>query len=90
MAAMQTNDSPLSPSEIYLNILRKHSDIRMACHTTTVANLAHLVSERKVDRGARTTLLAQCQRIKVLARNRCNDFVGMIDEIEQKSFGSVK
>jgi len=56
------------PPELYQR--RKHPDVRMARRASTVANLARVISERKVSRGLRRTLLTQAQRLELLARQR--------------------
>ena len=49
---------------------RKHPDIRLARRARTIANLARIISERKVTPGIRRTLWAQAQRLESLARKR--------------------
>ncbi len=53
---------------------RKHPDIRIARRASTIANLARVISERKVSRGLRKTLLTQAQRLERLAAERLKDF----------------
>ena len=50
--------------------LRDHPDLRIARRAATLARLAQVVSERKVQRGLRRTLLAQAQRLASLAGKR--------------------
>lgn len=49
---------------------RQHPDIRLARRAQTIASLARLISERKVDEPIRKTLLVQAQRLEYLARQR--------------------
>ena len=49
---------------------REHPDIRLARRARTIANLARVISERKVNIGIRRTLWAQAQRLEKLARVR--------------------
>lgn len=66
------------PDEIYP--LRKHPDIRIARRANTIASLARVISERKVSRGLRKTLLTQARRLEKLAAERLSDFKGKIDD----------
>lgn len=50
--------------------LRDHPDLRIARRAMTLAKLAQVVSERKVQRGLRRTLLAQAKRLQALAQRR--------------------
>ena len=50
--------------------LRGHPDLRIARRAATLAKLAQVVSERKVQRGLRRTLLAQAKRLQALAQRR--------------------
>jgi hypothetical protein len=56
------------PDDIYQ--LRKHPDIRIARRTSTIANLARVISERKVSSGLRRTLLSQARRLQHLVAQR--------------------
>ena len=49
---------------------REHPDIRLARRARTIANLARVISERRVNIGIRQTLWAQAQRLERLARKR--------------------
>lgn len=49
---------------------REHPDIRLARRARTIANLARVISERKVKIGIRRTLWAQAQRLEGLAKAR--------------------
>jgi len=60
------------PSEIYPH--RKHPDIRIARRANTIAMLARVISERKVSRGLRQTLLTQARRLEMLAAARLKDY----------------
>lgn len=52
---------------------RKHPDIRIARRASTIANLARVISERKVQTGLRQTLLTQAQRLESLAKRRLEE-----------------
>ncbi len=60
------------PDEIFPH--RKHPDIRIARRANTIASLARVISERKVSRGLRQTLLTQARRLERLAAERLKDF----------------
>lgn len=47
--------------------LRDHPDLRIARRAATLAKLAQVISERKVQKGLRRTLLAQATRLQRLA-----------------------
>ncbi len=49
---------------------REHPDIRLARRAGTIANLARVISERKVKTGIRRTLWAQAKRFEHLAKKR--------------------
>ena len=66
------------PESIYPN--RKHPDVRIARRASTIASLARVISERKVSRGLRATLLTQATRLESLAAERLNDFRGGEDD----------
>jgi len=53
---------------------REHPDVRLARRARTIANLARVISERKVQPGIRRTLWAQAQRLEHLAKTRLQDF----------------
>ena len=59
------------PDEIFE--LRKHSDVRIARRASTIASLAKVISERKVQSGLRRTLLTQAKRLEALANSRLNE-----------------
>lgn len=60
------------PESLYPH--RKHPDVRIARRANTIANLARVISERKVSRGLRQTLLTQARRLERLAAERLKDF----------------
>ena len=66
------------PDDIYP--ARKHPDIRIARRANTIASLARVISERKVSKGLRRTLLTQARRLEKLAAERLKDFAGRSDE----------
>ncbi len=49
---------------------REHPDIRLARRARTIANLARVISERRVESGIRRTLWAQAHRLEALAKRR--------------------
>jgi hypothetical protein len=66
------------PDDIYP--IRKHPDIRIARRANTIASLARVISERKVSKGLRRTLLTQARRLEKLAAERLKDFAGKYEE----------
>lgn len=62
--------------------LRDHPDLRIARRASTLAKLAQVVSERKVQKGLRRTLLAQAKRLQALAQSRFNYASDVSDEDE--------
>lgn len=50
--------------------IRDHPDIRIARRTQTIARLAQVISERKVQKGLRKVLLVQAKRLTWLAQRR--------------------
>jgi GIY-YIG catalytic domain len=66
------------PEDIYP--ARKHPDVRIARRANTIASLARVISERKVSKGLRRTLLTQARRLEKLAAERLKDFAGKSDE----------
>jgi GIY-YIG catalytic domain len=66
------------PDDIYPG--RKHPDIRIARRANTIASLARVISERKVSKGLRRTLVTQARRLEKLAAERLKDFAGKSDE----------
>lgn len=69
------------PAEIYPQ--RKHPDVRIARRANTIAALARVISERKVSRGLRKTLLTQARRLERLAAERLKDFKGNMSNDEE-------
>lgn len=65
---------PLLPEQERMH--REHPDIRLARRARTIANLARIISERKVKAGIRRTLWVQAQRLELLARARLDAFNG--------------
>jgi hypothetical protein len=59
------------PDDIFPH--RKHPDIRIARRANTIASLARVISERKVSKGLRQTLLTQARRLERLAAERLKD-----------------
>ncbi|MYB05922.1 MAG: GIY-YIG nuclease family protein [Gemmatimonadetes bacterium] len=55
---------------------REHPDVRLARRARTIANLARVISERKVKVGIRRTLWAQARRLDRLAEKRLKEFNG--------------
>ena len=53
---------------------REHPDIRLARRARTIADLARVISERRVSTGIRRTLWVQAQRLEFLAKNRLDEF----------------
>jgi len=60
------------PEDIFPH--RKHPDVRIARRASTIASLARVISERKVSKGLRQTLLTQARRLERLAEERLRDF----------------
>jgi hypothetical protein len=60
------------PDDIFPH--RKHPDVRIARRASTIASLARVISERKVSKGLRQTLLTQARRLERLAEERLKDF----------------
>ncbi|MCY3933560.1 MAG: GIY-YIG nuclease family protein [Acidobacteria bacterium] len=54
---------------------REHPDIRLARRARTIADLARIISERRVRPGIRRTLWAQAQRLESLARKRLKEML---------------
>lgn len=66
------------PDDIFPH--RKHPDIRIARRASTIASLARVISERKVSKGLRQTLLTQARRLERLAEERLKDFPKEVPE----------
>jgi len=69
------------PDEIFPQ--RQHPDVRIARRANTIAALARVISERKVTKALRTTLLTQAKRLEKLATQRLADFAQQPDEPEE-------
>jgi hypothetical protein len=65
------------PSPIYE--ARQHPDIRIAQRAATIADLAKIIVERKVQKGLRRTLRYPAVRLESLARERLNQITGPIE-----------
>ncbi len=63
---------------------RKHPDVRIARRANTIAALARVISERKVTKALRTTLLTQAKRLEKLAAQRLSEFAQQPDEPESQ------
>jgi hypothetical protein len=63
---------------------RKHPDVRIARRANTIAALARVISERKVTKALRTTLLTQAKRLEKLAAERLADFAQQPDESDDQ------
>lgn len=57
---------------------RKHADVRIARRATTIAALARVISERKVSKGLRRTLMTQARRLEKLATQRYDEISGSV------------
>jgi hypothetical protein len=69
------------PADIFPH--RKHPDVRIARRASTIAALARVISERKVTKGLRTTLLTQARRLERLADQRRAEFAGTPEETDE-------
>lgn len=72
--------SGIIPADLYEQ--RKHPDVRIARRATTIAALARVISERKVSKGLRRTLLTQARRLERLATVRYNEIGGTVPTVE--------
>jgi hypothetical protein len=63
----------ISVLPVELRKSREHPDIRLARRARTIANLARVISERKVTPGIRRTLWAQARRLEHLAKTRLEE-----------------
>lgn len=70
------------PADIYP--VRKHPDVRIARRASTIAALARVISERKVTKWLRTTLLTQARRLEKLAAERLKEFAGEADDSDDE------
>ncbi len=64
--------------------LRDHPDLRIARRAAILAKLAQVISERKVQKGLRRTLLAQAKRLQFLAQSRYDHVAENGNEDEEK------
>ena len=64
--------------------LRDHPDLRIARRAATLAKLAQVISERKVQKGLRHTLLAQAQRLEALTQRRYDSVADGIGSSEDE------
>jgi hypothetical protein len=65
------------PSPIYE--ARQNPDIRIAQRAATIADLAKIIVERKVQKGLRRTLHLQAVRLQTLAKERLDQIIGPIE-----------
>ena len=70
------------PADIFPQ--RKHPDVRIARRASTIAALARVISERKVTKWLRTTLLTQARRLERLAAERLAEFATVADDGEDE------
>ncbi len=75
------------PNDIFPH--RKHPDVRIARRASTIASLARVISERKVSKGLRQTLLTQAQRLERLAAERLKDFPKEVSDKDISDAGDV-
>ncbi|MCS5509185.1 GIY-YIG nuclease family protein [Curtobacterium flaccumfaciens pv. flaccumfaciens] len=68
------------PDEIFAE--RSHPDVRIARRAQTISLLARHISERKVSKGLRRTLLVQSERLQDLAARRSAALAGTDDPAE--------
>ena len=80
IVATETSDLPESVRAAILpenaRLQREHPDIRLARRARTIADLARIISERKVTIGLRRTLLVQARRLEFLAKKRLEELGG--------------
>ena len=57
---------------------RKHPDIRIARRAAQAAELAKIITERKVSKGLRRTLYQQTRRMESLSKQRLDEVTGEI------------
>jgi hypothetical protein len=65
------------PTPIYET--RRHPDIRIAQRAATIAELAKIIVERKVQKGLRRTLHLQAVRLQALAKERLDQITEPIE-----------
>lgn len=66
-----------------VSALRDHPDLRIARRAATLARLAKIISERKVQKGLRVVLHTQARRLEVLARKRIPVAVDLTQEEDE-------
>lgn len=67
-----------------VSALRDHPDLRIARRASTLARLAKIISERKVQKGLRTVLHTQARRLEALAKKRIPVAVDLTPEEERQ------
>jgi hypothetical protein len=67
--------------------LRGHPDTRLARRAATIARLAEIICERKVQPGLRRTLLIQAERLRWLAEERYKPFEKQIEKEDAEAGG---
>ncbi len=70
------------PTDIFPQ--RKHPDVRIARRANTIAALARVISERKVTKWLRTTLLTQARRLERLAEERLSQLADTADDSDEE------
>ena len=80
MALPASKRARIIPEDLYAQ--RKHPDVRIARRATTIAALARVISERKVSKGLRRTLMTQARRLERLATKRYNEIGGGVPTAE--------
>ena len=71
------------PADIFPH--RKHPDVRIARRASTIAALARVISERKVTKWLRTTLLTQARRLERLAEERLAQLADTADDSDDET-----
>jgi hypothetical protein len=66
---------------------RSHPDIRIARRASTIAKLAQVISERKVQGGLRRVMMVQAERLHDLAKQRY-EALGGAASVEEKATGA--
>lgn len=64
------------PDDIYE--VRKHADVRIARRASTIAALSRVISERRVSKGLRRTLVTQARRLEDLSARRFEEVGGEV------------
>lgn len=76
-------EAKIIPADIFPH--RKHPDVRIARRASTIAALARVISERKVTKWLRTTLLTQARRLERLAAERLGEFAAISEDEDLES-----